>query len=44
MKKYFQVYKSALGKFALNYELTQDEANMLLNNRPQKLNLKVAVI
>ena len=31
---YFQVYKQALGKFALNFELTDGQANLLLNNWP----------
>lgn len=29
MEKYFQVDKQALGKFALNFESTQGEANQL---------------
>ena len=34
MKKSFQVYKKALGKLALNFELTSGKVNLLLDNRP----------
>ena len=30
MEKYFQVYKYTLGKFSLNFESTDNEANLLL--------------
>ena len=37
MKKYFEVYNQAVGKFALNFRLT----NRLLNNWPQVVSQKL---
>ena len=34
LKKYFQIYKQVIGKFALNFRLTQGQANPALNNWP----------
>ena len=39
MKKYFQIYKKLIGKFALNFELTQSKANLFLNNWPQAVEI-----